>query len=145
MFGDYMNPTTDGYGSAIVRAPLAVNSFELKASMIHLIQANAQFGGLPSEDSNQHLTNFLECCDTVKISGVSDDEIRRRLFSFSLRDQAKIWLQSQPKDSFTIFELLTKAFSKRYFPHSKTQKCRNDILTFSQFEYESLYDAWEKY
>ena len=92
MFGDYMNPTTEGYGSAIVRTPLTVNSFELKASTIHLVQANAQFGGLPSEHSNQHLTNFLECCDTIKIHGVSDDEIKRRLFPFSLHNQAKIWL-----------------------------------------------------
>src|SRR5436190_19408138 len=101
--------------------------------MIQLIQANAQFGGLHSEDSNQHLTNFLECCDIVKISGVSDDEIKRRLFSFSLRDQAKIWLQSQPKGSFTTFEDFAEAFSKKYFPPSKTQKCHNGILTFTEF------------
>ena len=87
-FGEFINSTHEGYGSAIVRSPLAVNSFELKASVIQLVQNNTQFGGLPSEDSNRHITNFLELCDTVKISGVSNDEIRRRLFPFSLRDKA---------------------------------------------------------
>src|SRR4051812_49002171 len=108
MFGDYMKPTTEGYGSAVVRSPLTVNTFELKASTIGLIKDNAQFGGLPSEDSNQHLSNFLELCDTVKISGVSGDEIKRRLFPFSLRDHAQSWLQSQNKDSFASWEDLTK-------------------------------------
>ena len=96
-FGEFINPTHEGYGSAIVRSPLTVNSFELKASVIQLVQNNTQFGGLPSEDSNQHITNFLEVCDTVKIGRVSNDEIRRRLFPFSLRDKARAWLQGQPK------------------------------------------------
>ena len=144
-FGDYINPTTDGYGSAVVRSRLGVNNFELKPSFIQLIQNNAQFGGLPTEDSNQHITNFLELCDTIKINGVSEDEIRRRLFPFSLRDKARMWLQSQPKDSFATWEELARALSKKYFPPSKTAKCRNDIMTFGQMDHESLYEAWERF
>src|SRR4051812_11819487 len=92
----------------------------LQASTIGLIRDNAEFGGLPSEDSNQHLTNFLELCDTVKISGMSGDEIKRRLFPFSLRDHARSWLQSQSKDSFASWEDLVKVFSKKNFSPSKT-------------------------
>ena len=127
LFGDYMKPTTEGYGSAVVRSPLTVNHFELKASVIGLIKDNAQFSGLPSEDSNQHLSNFLELCDTVKISGVSGDEIKRRLFPFSLRDHARSWLQSQPKDSFATWDDLAKAFSKKYFHHRRQP---NAVMTF---------------
>src|SRR4051812_7988941 len=145
MFADYITPTTEGYGSAVVRSPLTVNSFELKASTIGLIRDSAQFSGLPYEDSNQHLTNFLLLCDTVKISGVSGDKIKRRLFPFSLRDHARSWLQSQPKDSFATWEDLAKAFSKKYFPPSKIANCRHDILSFTQLDYESLYEAWERY
>src|SRR4051812_26323389 len=86
-FGEFINPTHEGYGSSIVRSPLAVNNFEFKASTIQLIQNNTQFGRLPTKDSNQHITNFLEFCDAVKIQGVSNVEIRRRLFPFSLRDK----------------------------------------------------------
>src|SRR3954462_5752387 len=92
-FGEFINPPHEGYGSVIVRSPLAVNSFELKASVIQLVQNYTQFGGLPSEDSNQHITNFLESCDTVKISEAGNGKNRRRLFPFSLRDKARAWLQ----------------------------------------------------
>src|SRR2546430_8905555 len=50
-----------------------------------MIQNHVQFYGLPNEDPNQHIANFLEYCDTVKMNGVSNDAIRLRLFSFSLR------------------------------------------------------------
>src|SRR5204863_4829593 len=144
-FGEFINPMHGGYRSAIVRSPLTVNSFELKASVIQLVQNNTQFGGLPSEDSNQHITNFLEVCDTVKIGGVSNDEIRRRLFPFSLRDKVRAWLQGQPKDSLTTWEEVARAFSNKYFTPTKTDKCRNGILMFVQLDYESLYESWERY
>lgn len=83
-FGNYINPNIEGYGSAVVRSPLAVNNFEFKASIIQFIQNNAQFGGLPIKDSNQYITNFLELCDTIKINRANDDEIKRRLFPFLL-------------------------------------------------------------
>ncbi|XP_075489618.1 uncharacterized protein LOC142528450 [Primulina tabacum] len=40
---------------------------------------------------------------------------------------------------------MAKAFLLKYFPPSKTMKLRADITTFSQFEQESLYEAWECY
>ncbi|XP_073049469.1 uncharacterized protein [Primulina eburnea] len=40
---------------------------------------------------------------------------------------------------------MAKAFLLKYFPPSKTMKLRADITTFSQFEQELLYEAWERY
>src|SRR5438270_9701051 len=98
---DYHTSMTEGYGPSIVRPPIAQNNFELKPGFISMIQDHVQFFGLPTEDPNQHIANFLEYCDTVKMNGVSNDAIRLRLFSFSLRDKAKAWVQSQPAGAFT--------------------------------------------
>ena len=45
-------------------------NFELKSSLINMVQASP-FYGKPNEDANAHLQNFLELCDTVAIRGVA--------------------------------------------------------------------------
>ncbi|XP_073017861.1 uncharacterized protein [Primulina eburnea] len=84
-----------------------------------MIQNTVQFGANALDDPNTHIADFLEICDTLKFNGVSDDVVSLCLFPFSLRDKAKSWLNC----------LLL----------------RTDITTFSQFEQESLYEAWELY
>ena len=74
--------------SAIRRLPIQANNFELKAVTLKMLQ-NIMFHGLPSENSNMHLTNFIEVCDTIKYNGVTEEALRLRLFSLSLGDKAK--------------------------------------------------------
>ena len=74
-----------------------------------------------------------------------DDAIRLRLFHFSLRDKAKVWLNSLPLGIITTWEELAQKFLAKYFPLAKTSKLRNDITMFIQFEGEALYEAWERY
>lgn len=104
-----------------------------------------QFGGGDVENPNNHLANFLEICDTIKLNGVSEDAIRLRLFPFSLKNKAKEWLNSKPPNSFTTWNTLSQAFLSKYFPPVKTAKLRNDITSFVQFDGESLYEAWERF
>src|SRR5436189_1366575 len=125
---DYHTSTTEGYGPSIVRPPVGPNNFELKPAMITIIQNMVQSFGLPNEDPNQHIANFLEYCDTFKMNGVSNDAIRLRLFSFSLRDKAKAWVQSQPAGAFTTWEERSKAFIYKYLPPSRAPHLKNELL-----------------
>ena len=92
-----------------------------------------------------HINIFLEICDLFKQNGVSDDAIKLRLFPFSLRDKARVWLNSMLAGTFTSWNTLAEKFLARYFPPGKTAKMRNDITQFMQSDNESLYEAWEKY
>ncbi|XP_020266504.1 uncharacterized protein LOC109841993 [Asparagus officinalis] len=141
---EFASPTTHSSQSSILKPNVAANNFELKPSLLSLVQQN-QFGGTPTEDPNLHISVFLEYCDTLKMNGVSDDAIKLRLFPFSLRDKARAWLQSLPPGSITTWDQLSEAFLAKYFPPSKTAQLRNQITTFTQKEGESLYDAWERY
>jgi len=85
---DYVTPGVHSQTPGITVPPVAAHNFELKPALISMVQ-QSQFGGLPMEDPNLHLSVFLEVCDTLKINRASTDAIRLRLFPFSLRDKAR--------------------------------------------------------
>ncbi|KAL5560461.1 hypothetical protein UlMin_036672 [Ulmus minor] len=106
--------------SSIQRPPIQANNFEIKPAIIQMIQNSVQFGGLPNDDPNLHIANFLEICDTFKHNGVSDDAVRLRLFPFSLNSKAKAWLISLPPGTITTWEGLVRSFLTKYFPPAKS-------------------------
>ena len=124
----------------IRRLDIQANNFELKSITLQLLQG-VQFIGLPHEDSNTHILNFLEVCDTVKYNGVSDDTIRLRLFPFSLKDKVKHWLTMEPPDSITSWDELVDKFLTWFFPLAKAMKLRIDINNFFQLDGETFYEA----
>ncbi|XP_024021315.1 uncharacterized protein LOC112091556 [Morus notabilis] len=140
---DYFKPVVNENYSGIQRQQVNANNFELKPALVNMVQQN-QYGGLP-HDPNIHLATFLEICDTVKINGVSAEIIRLKLFPFSLRDWAQSWLQSLPSGSVAAWEDMAQKFLIKFFPPSKTSQLRAEITQFRQFEYEQLYEAWERF
>ncbi|KAL0448385.1 UNVERIFIED_CONTAM: hypothetical protein Slati_1394900, partial [Sesamum latifolium] len=142
---EYSFPTVDGTISSIVKPSVETNNFKIKPSIIQIIRSSVQFYGLPDEDPNKHLMNFLEICDIFRFNSVSNDDVRLRIFSFSLCDTAKDWLQSLPAGSITTWAALTQKFLAKYFSLAKTAKMLNDITSFVQLDRESLYDVWERF
>ena len=141
---EFFTPSPNNITSSITAPAVEANNFELKSVVMGMVQQN-QFSGLPNEDPNQHLSNFLEICNTFKTNGVSDDAIRLRLFPFSLSGRAKAWLQSLPTGTITTWNELTQAFLSKYFPPSKIAQLRNQITSFVQKDGESLYEGWERF
>ncbi|KAL0440721.1 UNVERIFIED_CONTAM: hypothetical protein Sradi_0011000 [Sesamum radiatum] len=142
---EYSFPTADGTIYRIAKPNVEANNSEIKPSIIQIIWSSVQFSGLPDEDLNNHLINFLEICDTFKLNGVSNNAAKLRIFPFSLCDTAKDWFQSLPAGSITTWAALTQKFLAKYFPPAKTAKMLNDITSFVQLDRESLYDAWERF
>ncbi|XP_063946100.1 uncharacterized protein LOC135151532 [Daucus carota subsp. sativus] len=110
-----------------------------------MVQNSVQFGGSPTEDHNMHIRDFIEICDTFKFNGVTEDAIKLRLFSFSLRDKAKGWLHSLPAGSITTWEDPGQKFLTKFFPMAKIAAIRNAITQFSQQSGETLCEALECY
>ncbi|KAL4287500.1 hypothetical protein AHAS_Ahas19G0192400 [Arachis hypogaea] len=145
VLGSYSAPTADLYGKSIVVPSITANNFELKPQLVTLVQQNCQYHGLPHEDPNQFISNFLQICDTVKTNGVNLDVYKLMFFPFALRDGAKLWLDSHPKESLNTWDKVVTEFLTKFFPPKKLTKLRVEVQTFRQRDGETLYEAWERY
>jgi hypothetical protein len=59
--------------------------FEIRTSTIRMVQ-HSPFTS--KEDSNLHLQEFIQLCQTFNMDGVTQDQMRARLFPFSLPGKA---------------------------------------------------------
>ena len=49
-------------------------------------------------------------CDLFKQNGVPDNAIKLRLFPFSVRDKARVWMNSMPVGTFTSWNMFAEKF-----------------------------------
>nr|GEY24971.1 hypothetical protein [Tanacetum cinerariifolium] len=105
----------EGYEDAIVVPPINANNFELKQTLINLVQK------------------------------VPDTTIKLLLFPFSLEAEARIWLDKKPPCSILTWEDLVSKFINQFFPPSKTTYLRNEIINFMQKPNETFKEAWERF
>ena len=141
---DFWKPIIQEEYSAIRQPTVDANNFELKPSLITMVQQH-QFTGHPTEDPNEHLGRFLRMANTMKLNGVRLEVIKLHLFPFSLKDIAATWYESLPYGSVDTWEELVEAYLGRFFPQSLTSERRREIIVFQQGEDESLYIAWERF
>ena len=95
---DFWRPVIQDEYSALRQPAIEANNFELKLSLIIMVQQH-QFTGHPSEDPNEHLGRFMRTENIVKLNGVRLEVIKLQLFPFSLRDMAATWFESLPVGS----------------------------------------------
>ena len=85
-FKDYFSPLANLSTSCIRYPNVATRSFELKPSVLNCLPT---FYGLENEDPYNHLNDFHAICQTFKYENFSNDDVKLRLFSFSLKDRAR--------------------------------------------------------
>ncbi|RVW62452.1 hypothetical protein CK203_060446 [Vitis vinifera] len=71
--------------------------------------------------------------------------MRLKLFPFTLKDKAKIWLNSLRPRSIRTWTELQADFLKKFFPTHRTNGLKRQISNFSARENEKFYECWERY
>ncbi|GJU92586.1 reverse transcriptase domain-containing protein [Tanacetum coccineum] len=132
----------EGYEDAIVVPPINAINFELKQTLINLVQSN-QFTG--RQDPHNHLRFFNKVTSTFRHPNVPNTSIKLLLFPFSLEGEARTWLDKEPPRSILTWEDLVSKFINQFFPPSKTTYLRNEITTFLQKPNETFNEAREHF
>jgi hypothetical protein len=114
--------------------------FEIKTSTICMVQ-HSPFTG--KEYPNLHLQAFILLCQTFNMDRMTQDQIRERLFLFSLLGKALQWFYSKPVETVQNWGTLMRAFMKEYYSPGKTQSLHNKIATFAQYPMETISEAFE--
>nr|GEY20505.1 reverse transcriptase domain-containing protein [Tanacetum cinerariifolium] len=117
----------EGYKDAIVVPPINANNFELKQTLINLVQSN-HFTG--RQDPHNHLRFFNKVTSTFRHPEVPNTTIKLLLVLFSLEGEARIWLDKEPPRSILTWEDLQIAASledKLDIRMSRFEKSLNDV------------------
>jgi hypothetical protein len=89
-----------------------------------------------------HLLFIHELCELFKCAGISTSQVRRKLFSLSLKGRAAEWYKML-KDGRSIgWEEIVPLLYSKFYPSSEVHKDRNYICNFHPHDGESIAQAW---
>ncbi|RVW28993.1 hypothetical protein CK203_115817 [Vitis vinifera] len=111
----------------------------------HIVPLLPTFHGMESENPYAHIKEFEDVCNTFQEGGTTIELMRLKLFPFTLKDKAKIWLNSLRSRSIRTWTELQVDFLKKFFPTHRTNGLKRQISNFSARENEKFYECWERY
>ena len=97
------------------------------------------FHDMESENPYSHIREFEEVCNTFKEETVTVDLMKLKLFPFTLKEKAKIWLNSLRPRSIRNWTEMQAEFVKKFFSTHRTNNLKRQISTFSANENEKFY------
>ena len=95
----------------------------------HIVPLLPTFHGMESENPYAHIKEFKDVSNTFQEGGASIDLMRLKLFPFTLKDKAKIWLNSLRPRSIRTWTDLQVEFLKKFFPTHRTNGLKRQIRT----------------
>ena len=111
----------------------------------YLVPLLPTFHVMENENPYAHIQEFEEVCTTFK-EGVPDmDSLKLKAFPLTLKDKAKIWLNSLRPWTIKNWAELQAEFLKKFFSTTKTNSLKRQIYTYSAYENEKFYQCWERF
>ncbi|GJR04895.1 reverse transcriptase domain-containing protein [Tanacetum coccineum] len=117
--------------------------FEINSNFMRELRRKL-FKGTDDEDAHEHVRRVLEIADLFHFPGVTHDAVMLRVFPITLKGPTLRWINRLSARLVTTWDLLEKAFIRKYCPPFKTTKKLEIIRNFKQEMDETLYYAWER-
>ena len=111
----------------------------------YLVPLLPTYHGMENENPYTHLRDFEEVCTTFKEGMMNMDLLKLKAFPLTLKDKAKIWLNSLRPRTIRNWAELQAEFLKKFFSAHKTNNLKRQIYTFAAHEGEKFYQCWERF
>ena len=111
----------------------------------YLVPLLPTYHGMENENPYTHLTDFEEVCTTFREGMMDMDLLKLKAFPLTLKDKAKIWLNSLRPRTIRNWAELQAEFLKKFFSAHKTNNLKRQIYTFAAHEGEKFYQCWERF
>ena len=149
--GTPMNPTSyrtmrDHIHPPRVSAPSCIiPPAEDVAVRPYLVPLLPTYHGMENENPYTHIRDFEEVCTTFKEGMMDMDLLKLKAFPLTLKDKAKIWLNSLRPRTIRNWAELQAEFLKKFFSAHKTNNLKRQIYTFAAHDGERFYQYWERF
>ena len=100
---------------------------------------------MENENPYTHIRDFEEVCTTFKEGMMDMDLLKLKAFPLTLKDKAKIWLNSLRPRTIRNWAELQAEFLKKFFSAHKTNNLKRQIYTFAAQDGERFYHCWERF
>ena len=115
------------------------------AARPYLVPLLPTYHGMENENPYTHLRDFEEVCTTFKEGMMDMDLLKLKAFPLTLKDKAKIWLNSLRPRTIRNWAELQAEFLKKFFSAHKTNNLKRQIYTFAAHDGEKFYQCWEMF
>ena len=92
-----------------------------------------------------HIREFEEVSTTFKEGATDMEFLKLKAFPLTLKDKAKIWLNSLRPRTIRNWTEMQAEFLKKFFSTHKTNILKRRIYTFAAYDNEKFYQCWERY
>ena len=114
----------------------------MKSEMIRPLPV---YKGIDSENPYSFMRDFEDVYNAFLSTGSPLHIICMVLFSFSLKEKAKIWFHSLTPNSIFTWEDMRNEFLNKFFPPVHTNALMRAIQNFSEKPGEPFAIVWERY
>ena len=107
----------------------------------YLVPLLPTYHGMENENPYTHIRDFEEVCNTFKEGMMDMDLLKLKAFTLTLKDKAKIWLNSLRPRTIRNWAELQAEFLKKFFSAPKTNNLKRQIYTFAAQDGERFTSA----
>jgi hypothetical protein len=121
--------------------PAQLDPFKIPMKIIERVMDNC-YSGDETVHPGGHLLFIYELCKLFKCACISPSQVKRKLFSLSLKGRAEEWYRLLKDGPSIAWEEIVPLFYSKFYPPSEIHKDCNRIYNFWPHDGESIAQVW---